>query len=69
MNVGVKHKVEIRAVRRRNEVMIKDTPIAVTGIECLSLDATMILSLIVHSHDVSAASMPLAKEQYRCVPM
>jgi len=63
MSVGVKHKVGSRAVRRRNEVMIKDTPNAVTGIECFSLDATMILSLIVHSHDVSNATKALTKDQ------
>jgi len=44
--------------------MIKDTPIAVTGVECFSLDATMILPLIVHSHGVSDVSIALAKEQY-----
>jgi len=43
--------------------MIKDTPNAVTGIECFSLDATMILSLIVHSHDVSNATKALTKDQ------
>ena len=49
--------------------MIKDTPIAVTGIECFSLDATMIMSLIVHSHGVSDVPIALAKnsiEALRC---
>ena len=64
MNVGLGNKVERRTVRKRNEVMIKDTPIAVTGVECFSLDATMILPLIVHSHGVSDVSIALAKEQY-----
>jgi hypothetical protein len=35
-----------------NEVMIRDTPIAATGIDCFSVEVTMVLLLIVHVYGI-----------------